>query len=208
MESRPIKEENLEKLKDFLKIKVNEEYIVRKRDNNWRQRKGGKNRVKSAKKEGKFDNQLCEARKNAKEKSVRWHTYMKKNKPEEYYKMQYEKFKKIGDYKFKTEKGELVRNELELETANWLNKNNIEYKYEPYIQIKEKAFFPDFIISEKIIIECTSWRGHDKAIKLKRKIRYLSKKYKIYILIPKALNNYYKVLTNYLIFELDKKLFP
>lgn len=48
------------------------------------------------------------------------------------------------------------------------------------------------------------WRGLDKAIKLKRKIEILKDKYIIYVLIPKALNNYYKILNNHLILGLDE----
>ena len=92
---------------------------------------------------------------------------MKMENPKKYYMMQYEKFKRIGGYKYRTNNGEKVRNELEKEVANLLKKNKIEYEYEPLIKSDNKYFFPDFLINNKIILECTAWRGEAKAYKLK-----------------------------------------
>ena len=79
----------------------------------------------------------------------------------------------------------------------------VDYKYEPLIKINDKYFFPDFLINNKIIIECTEWRGIDKAIKLKYKISFLQKEYKIYVLIPKALKRYYEILNHHLLLGTD-----
>ena len=67
---------------------------------------------------------------------------MKKTNPEEYYISQYEKFKKIGEYKYVTNNGEKVRNILEKEVADILKNHKIKYEYEPYINVKNKAFSP------------------------------------------------------------------
>ena len=80
---------------------------------------------------------------------------------------------------------------------------NLKYKYEPLVKAGGKHFFPDFLINNKIIIECTGWRGYDKAIKLKKKIRYLKKRYKVYVVIPKTLKRYYEILNRHLILGTD-----
>lgn len=64
-----------------------------------------------------------------------------------------------------------------------------------------EAKFISFVL---IIIECTMWRGADKAIKLKKKIKYLKQKYKVYVVIPKTLNKYYEILSQYLVLGLDE----
>jgi len=42
----------------------------------------------------------------------KWHQKMKKENPEAYYKLQYERFKKVADYKKRTMRGEFVRTDL------------------------------------------------------------------------------------------------
>ena len=203
-EKKRINEKNLKKIEFYLGIKIDKR-IINNFPINWKQIKGGRNCAAKKNRFGILNNQLANARnkispgKSAKE----WHKKMKREDPEKYYKSQYEKFKKIGGYKFITNKGEKVRNKLELDTANKLNQMGIEYEYEPFILINKKAFFPDFLLKNNTIIECTMWRGYDKAIKLKEKIKHLKKKYRVFVLIPKALNNYYKILNNYLITELS-----
>lgn len=128
---------------------------------------------------------------------------MKQNEPEKYHLMQYEKFKKIGGYKFITNNGEKVRNKFEKDTADILKDRGFQYEYEPLVRIGERFFFPDFLVNGNIIIECTEWRGHDKAIKLKEKIKYLKKEYKVYVLIPKALKRYYEILNHHLLLGFD-----
>jgi len=127
---------------------------------------------------------------------------MKENSPEEYYLLQYSKFKKIGGYKYKTKRGEKVRNNFEKQVADILDK--LKYEYEPLIKIGKRYFFPDFLINKKIIIECTEWKGEIKAHKLKKKLKYLKKEYKVFVVIPKDLYRYYKILNKDLIKGLDK----
>ncbi|MEO5355607.1 MAG: hypothetical protein H7835_20740, partial [Magnetococcus sp. XQGC-1] len=52
-----------------------------------------------------------------------WHSKMKKQDPEKYHIIQYERFKKIGNYKLLTKNKEKVRNKLEQEVANILKKS-------------------------------------------------------------------------------------
>jgi len=202
-EKRAIKQDNLDKLTNYLNILFKEEDIIEKLPNNWKQIKGGKRCVEEKKKNGTYLEQLKQCQKKGFDGTRLWHRNMKKNNPKKYYSMQYEKFKKIGGYKFMTLNGEKVRNNLEKETADILKRLRISYKYEPFVKIGSKCFFPDFLINNKIIIECTEWRGFDKAIKLKDKIWYLKKRYIVFVLIPKPLKRYYETLNHRLLLGMD-----
>jgi len=200
-----LSEKKKDVLEKFLNLEIKEKDVTETLPDNWKQILGGKNCTEKKRRNGTLDNQLKEARKNIPygKTTKAWHERMKREHPDEYHMIQYERFKKIGGYKFTTKKGEKVRNLLEKQTADILFDNNINYEYEKMVKVKNKYFFPDFIIDNKIIIECTAWRGFDKATKLKNKINILKNKYLIYVLIPKALNNYYKILNNHLILGLD-----
>lgn len=207
-EKRAIKQENLDKLMNYLRMSIENGWIIEMLSDNWKQIKGGNRCVEIKKKKGTFEKQLQEMRsKNSYEHnagSLRlWHKKMKKENAEKYYLMQYERFKKVGRYKFITINGEKVRNKLEKETADLFKDLKIDYKYEPLVKSGGKYFFPDFLINKNVIIECTEWRGFDKAIKLKDKIKHLKKKYKVYVVIPKALKRYYGILNSYLLLGID-----
>jgi len=203
MENRLIKRDNLNKIAKYLGKTINKTDILKELPNNWRQIIGGKKCVKIKKQRGTFKRDLIKARKNQSKRLKEWHQNMKANNPMEYYKIQYSRFKKIGGYKIKTKKGEQVRNRLEKEVADVLKDMGIEYKYEPLIKADNRYFFPDFLVKNRIIIECTSWKGTDKAIKLKEKIKHLKNRYKVYVVIPKSLNKYYKILNNHLVLGVD-----
>ena len=198
-----LNEERINKFLDYLNISLKEEYIEKRLPNNWRQKIGGIRAVELKKEEGNFEMQLSNCRKKAKTGLHEWHKKCKITNPEGYYLAQYEKFKKIAEYKYTTKNGEKVRNALERDTADKLKSLGMNYKYEPLIKVEGKYFFPDFLINNKIIIECTMWRGYDKAIKLKEKIRLLEKEYKVYVVIPEKLNKYYQSLNDNLIEGLD-----
>jgi len=198
-----IYEERLKTILDFLKIKDYENSVSERLPNNWKQIEGGKKCVMSKKKNGTFNKEMKKWQKLQSKKLKKWHKYMKKNNPVEYYNLQYSRFKKIGGYKFETNKGEKVRNLLEKDAADILNKLKIKYQYEPLINVNGRYFFPDFLINNNIIIECTAWKGFEKAYKLKQKVELLSKKYKVYVVIPKNLYSYYGILHNHLILGLD-----
>ncbi|MAE49944.1 hypothetical protein CMI48_03895 [Candidatus Pacearchaeota archaeon] len=203
-EKRAITKENLGKITDYTKQKVNQIDLKESLPQNWRQIKGGKNCVKAKRKNGTFQESLKNCQRASSEKMKAWHEKMKTTQPEKYYKIQYERFKKIAGYKHKTNDGKKVRNKLEKEIADLLNKMKINYQYEPLVKANNKYFFPDFLINKNIIIECTMWKGADKAIKLKEKIKHLKEKYRVYVLIPKALNRYYKILNNHLLLGVDE----
>lgn len=200
---------NVDKLTKFIGIKVKKTEIVELLKDNWRQIKGGKNRVKIAREKGTFESQLKKARDISGKGIKKWHRIMKKENPEKYHMIQYERFKKIGGYKYLTKKREKVRNTLEKETADFLFNKKVPYQYEPLVKSNNKYFFPDFLINNNLIIECTAWRGSDKAIKLKEKINNLRKNYKVYVLIPIKLRSYYKLIKENLIFNMnDIKIIP
>jgi hypothetical protein len=195
-----IKEENLNKILDYLNINLDKKEILKKLPDNWKQIIGGKRCVETKKRNGTYEEQLKQCQKAENRNSLKlWHIKMKKENPEKYHMLQYERFKKVGNYKLETKNKEKVRNKLEQEVANLLENLNIEYKYEALVKVDGNYFFPDFLIDNKIIIECTEWRGYDKAIKLKHKIDFLKKRYKVYVVIPKTLKRYYETLNNYLV---------
>jgi len=197
-------EERFDKIATLLKIKNKTRMIEKKLPNNWRQVIGGKRCVIAKKKKGTFDRDMKHLQNIQSAKLKKWHHDMKKNSPEEYYLLQYSRFKKVGSYKLRTLKGEKVRNSLEKDIADILFRNKVSYEYEPLIRMGDHFFFPDFVIADKIVIECTMWRGFEKAYKLKSKVDILKNRYKVFVVIPKALNNYYKILNNHLILGLDE----
>lgn len=124
----------------------------------------------------------------------KWHSKMKQNNPDKYYEIQHSRFRRVGNKKLKTKNGEFVKNKLELYFANLLFKNNIKYEFEPEIKISNKTYFPDFKVG-KILVECTYWKGKDKAIQLKKKNKtYKSAGFKPFVLIPKRLESFYKCI--------------
>ena len=171
--------------------------------NNWGQSKGGLNCVKKKIKDGSLYKELEKARKKTKGIAA-WHAYMKHNEPEKYHILQYEHFKHVGKYKFKTLRGELVRNKLEKEIADFLHKKSINYLYEPLIKGAKHYYFPDFQINS-LIIECTAWKGPTKSYSLKKKIKDLnSTGFRVYVFVPPELQHFYKAIDSYLIGSLDE----
>jgi len=199
--SESIPKERFEQIIKFLGKNI-KEIKTEDLEDNWKQKRGGKNCVIFKKKKGTFKNDLKKAQKSGAKKLKSWHQMMKLTEPRKYQELQHSKFKKIKQYK--TKKGEKVRTQLERQIANELYKLNINYEYEPLIKIGKKYFFPDFLINKKIIIECSSLKGETKAYKLKEKIKHLEKSYKIFVVIPKNLHSYYKILDNYLIKKIEE----
>jgi len=203
-EKRPIKKEKLDKLMNYLGISIEGVDVIKKLPINWRQIKGGKRCVELKKEKGTFEKQLREMRSKIKFNHLKtWHKKMKKENLEKYHLIQYERFKKVGNYKFVTKNGEKVRNNFEKEVADLLKKLGLDYKYEPLVKAGNKYFFPDFLIKDNMIIECTAWRGFDKVIKLKNKIKFLKKKYRVYVVVPKTLKRYYETLNQHLLLGID-----
>lgn len=202
IDSETIPEKRFNELINFLEIKNKE--IVNRFNDNWKQIRGGKKTVTVKKSKGTYKKDLENAQRKGAIKLKEWHRKMKKDNPKKYYLIQYSKFKKIGGYKYKTDRGEKVRNKFEKDVADILNKLGIKYQYEPLLNIDDKYFFPDFLIDRKIIVEATAWKGKIKAYKLRDKIKELEKKYEVYVVIPKNLYSYYKILNNHLVLGLDE----
>ncbi len=161
---------NLSKLLDLLSLKKEEVSCDIKNilPSNWGQKIGAKNAYKLKLKNGTFKENLEKMNKASSIYKKKWHKYMKENNLERYHKLQYEYFKKIGGYKYKTKNGEKVRNLLEKETADYLISRNLSYEYEPMIKLDDKVYFPDFKVGN-LIIEVTDWKGLMKIEKLKEK---------------------------------------
>jgi len=204
IKGRLMPENTFNSLLKFLKKPDLTNFISEKLPENWKQIKGGKNCVASKKEKGTFEKGMVKCQKAQSKKLKEWHRLMKEKDPERYYNLQYSRFKKIAGYKYLTKKGEKVRNKFEKDIADVLYKLNIHYKYEQLVKIRDKYFFPDFLINDNIIIECTAWRGIEKAYKLRDKIKLLKTKYKVFVVIPKNLYSYYEILNNHLILGLDE----
>lgn len=199
-----IPEERFNSIVKYSKIKEKEKLIEKKLPTNFRQCMGGLKCIIAKKEKGTFDRDMKKLQDIQSEKLKKWHKFMKLNKPRKYYTLQYKRFKKISGYKYKTNRGEDVRNIFEKQIADILAELNIDYKYEPLIKIDNKYFFPDFLIKDKIIIECTMWKGPTKAYNLLNKVNILKRKYNVFVVIPKNLYMYYKMLNNHLILGLDE----
>lgn len=200
----------------FLNENINkyEKYILEDLPKNWGRVKGGINCVIKKKEEGTFKETIERLRKVSSKRMKRWHKQMKEKYPKKYYMWQYERFKKIGrGYTYKLMNKVLVRNMLEKTVGDFLISNKIKFEYEPYINIKGKAYFPDFKIKNKII-EVTEWRhpDKDKISKLKKKIKdYKENHFDAILYIPKSVRKFYKSVDGSIIStlpELKKILMP
>ncbi len=156
----------------------------------WGRSKGGRNRYLESVKSGYFNFWLKTHR--SKDSLKLWHRKFRLNDPERYYKTQYNRFHTMAIYKFKTLRGDFVRNKLERATANFLFKNKVNYEYEPFIRIDGRIYFPDFKIN-KFIIECTEWNKPGKVLSLKHKIEaYKTAGFNVVCIIPPDVQHLYK----------------
>ena len=129
-----------------------------------------------------------------------WHKEMRKNNTKEYFDIQHNRFKTMRKKFEITENGEKVRNKLEKQVADILYTLNIDYQYEPHLNINKKSYFPDFSF-ENIIIECTYWKGENKAIELRKKIfDYENEEYTAIVVVPRALGSFYKLIEKNVIY--------
>lgn len=165
---------------------------------NWGRVKGGKNCLAMKKRSGTWESNFKKMMKGSSEKLKALHRKMKKENPDQYHLDQYRRFKKIGGYKYTSIRGEKVRNALEMKVANNMYRNNVEYEYEPLVKGERSYYFPDFKIGS-LIIECTMWKGEEKAYRLLHKIRDLEKAgFRIIVIVPPELRRFYKALDTYL----------
>lgn len=169
---------------------------------NWGRIKGGIASVKAKKKNGTWKANLAKMKRGSSIKLKGWHKKMKKENPEQYYNIQFAKFKLVGKYKLTTIRGEKVRNRLEKTIADLLTKLKIDYEYETLVKGDKGYYFPDFKIGS-LIIECTMWKGKEKGYKLLRKVRDLEKNgFHMLVFVPEKLKRYYRVLDKYTITDL------
>jgi len=176
---------------------------------NWGRVKGGKNCLAMKKKKGTWNTNFRKMMIGSSKNLKAWHKKMKKEHPVDYHLDQYRRFKKIGGYKYTTIRGEKVRNTLEKKVADFLYNDGRAYEYEPLVKGMKNYYFPDFKM-DSLIIECTMWRGEEKAYKLLHKIRDLEKAgFRVIVIIPPELRRFYKALDTYLtndFFELEKQI--
>jgi hypothetical protein len=197
--NRPIRKDVFFKLSELLGLEESDlsQLISKKLEKNWKQKIGGKNCYMKKIKSGKFKRNLIKMKKAS---SAR-HEKLKKELGKRYFLDQYNRFKKIGIYKIKTDRGEFVRNTLEKRVADNLFQLGLDYEYEPCIKTNKNYYFPDFRVN-RFIIECTMWRGSDKAIKLSKKIdNYKKLEYKVLVVVPNNLRKFYKSIEDNLIEE-------
>ena len=93
-----------------------------------------------------------------------------------------------------------VRNLFEKEVADFFYENKLNFIYKPYINIGNKAYFPDFIVGHTII-GVTAWKHPDKLkiSYLKNKvINYISWVIKLFFIYQKNIGNFIKILMSLL----------
>ncbi len=196
-EARNLSDTYALKLTLFLGMNLNELDFMDRLQTNWGQIKGGNELIRRKKASDSFNETIERLKKVSSRRMRDWHRTMKKENPEEYHILQYERFKKIGGgYKFSLSTGVKVRNTLERDVGNFLVKNFLDVKYEPYLNILNKVYFPDFVIGN-VIVEVTGWKhpSDEKINKLNEKIKaYVERGYKICFFVPIKYRKFYKRL--------------
>jgi hypothetical protein len=192
-------EERFRKILHFLGLKESD-FDFELIDSKEYRSKGGKAVYAKYKKSGRFEEIHTKMRAASSKKMKRWHKQMKKQNKQAYFELQYSRFKKISGYSIKTKKGHLVRNALEKDVADLLFDTNLDYEYEQYVVANGKVYFPDYIFG-KTIIECTSWKGVQKAYLLSVKINNFEKEgFIVWVVIPKRLASFYKPIQKNIIY--------
>jgi len=172
---------------------------------NWGRVKGGKSRSKS-----ELAAHLATVHGKALLATRNWHASMKREHLVQYYESQHAKFKAVAGYKFHAKRGHKVRNEFEKRFADCLYENGVDYEYEPRIDCDGRTFFPDFKIGN-LLVECTAWRGCDKARKLAVKLAAFEESgYDAVVVVPHELRAFYKSIEPYLVSDFNQvvKLCP
>ncbi len=169
--------------------------------------RGGKKSYLQKIKNNSFENNLRKMKESSSARMKKWHREMRQNHRTDYFKIQYQRFKKVGNYKFTTKKGEKVRNKLEKYIADTIFALNLDYEYEPFLDLGRKVYFPDFKVGN-ILIEGTMWRGAQKAYQLRKKIFELEKeRFQVVVVVPSKLEKYYKIIVDYVVKEEELKNF-
>lgn len=203
--SKTIPLEILVKLIRYMELK--EEQIIDEHNllpDNWWKRIAGTKSYETKIRKGSFESNHKKMRHASSLRMKRIFKIEKRLHKKTFYIKQYERFKKISEYKYTTKNGEKVRNLLEKQVADILLKNRILYRYEPYIECKRNVYFPDFVLDgKKTIIECTMWHGFDKANKLYHKIKDLeAKDYRVFVMITPNVKRFYNKIQMHIIDDL------
>lgn len=207
---RNMTESRLKIICNFLDVPsvVFEKNVLSRIPENWGKVKGGRNSVKLKIRKGTFKSDMENLKRISSKRMKQWHKEAKAKDPERYYKLQYKRFKKIVNKPFlRTKAGIKVRNKYEKEVVDFLFDKGFRFKYEPYLNINKKAYFPDLIVFDKYILEITAWKhpDSDKIKYLKRKIRdYRKAGYVVYFYIPTLYRNFYKEIDDFVISDLSK----
>jgi hypothetical protein len=202
----------LSKIAAILCMDINEvkRDIIRQLPNSWGQKKGGLAAVSKKKKEGTFESNIEMLRQISSERMKRWHAITKKRNPLKYFQLQFDRFKKVGNYPIVCNNIK-VRNWLEAEIAEFLSAQRIKFEYETCIIVKGKAYFPDFKAGN-LLIEATFW-SHPR----KERIDYLNSKisdyeeagYEVVFFVPPSHRKFYKELGSTVLSDLkDLKRVP
>ena len=196
-EIRNLSDKHAEKICRFLDINLQDMHYEKTLPSNWGQVKGGKNLIKIKKKTGTIVETIERLKIATNKRLKEWHRNMKENNPEQYHLWQYERFKKIGKgYTYMLSNRIKVRNSLEQEIGNFLLEHYKETEYGPYLNIRGKAYFPDFKI-KNVLIEVTEWKHPElkKREYLKKKcIDYKKQGYISCFFIPPEYRKFYKFL--------------
>lgn len=207
LEKRVLSENYAKKVCNFLNINLEDMNYEKILPHNWAQVKGGKKLIELKKQRGEFQETVERLRKVTHQRLVKWHREMKKNKPEEYYKKQYERFKKVNrGYQFSLKNGIKVRNKLEQKVGNFLYENFKKIEYEPYFNFDGKAYFPDFKY-KKVLVEVTEWKHPtEKRIQmlLKKTKDYKKAGFVICFYVPRVYRKFYKFLNSPVITNLSE----
>ncbi len=164
---------------------------------NWGRVKGGNALIKKKVKDGTLGETIDRLKKASSARMKIWHQDMKKNCPEEYYRLQYERFKKVGKgYQIRLDNGISVRSELEAMVGNFLAEYFPSFQYESYLNVGGKVYFPDFAY-KNVIIEVTEWKhpSKEKIQRLMEKAKaYNLASYMVCFFIPLRYRKFYKEL--------------
>ena len=181
-----------------------ENYIVDRKDDNWRFVKGGINSGKVIRNKMKSDFVF---RKKWVEKCRIGGTNNIRNGLIKNWEIG---FRNVGRRRFIGPNNEKMFTEKEKEIAEFLEKNQISYKYEPKLVLNKNTYFPDFIIKNFIIERC-GFSSKEYFSSLKRKLKdYSCLNKNIVLVAPKnikmKLEEMTKTYTNFVLVEENEKL--
>lgn len=163
----------------YPQLKIYENYIIEKKENNWGQIKGGLSGGKAIKEKLKNDFKY----------RIEWVEKCRKGGINNINKGLIKNweigFRNIGKRKFIGPKGEKMFTKTEKQIAEFFAENNVKYEYEPRIILNGNNYFPDFMI-DNLIIERCGVISKKYFNSLQNKLRdYLNWKGKVILIMPK-----------------------